>query len=461
VVTIGTIEVGHASDTTVSRSSAGIIAVEGVAVPTISSADTLSNKTLTAPKFADLGFIADANGNELFILDTVASAVNEITFANAATAGNPKFSATGGDTNIGIDFQGKGTGVYRFLSTATAPAEIRLYEDTDDGSNYTAFKVAAQSADITYTLPDTVAATNGHVLASTTGGVLSWVANGAGATPTVITTANEASDTTCFLAFFTAATGDLGPKTNANLAFNSSTGVLTLTAPVLGTPTSGTLTNCTGLPLTGLVSDTTTALGIGSINLGHASDTTIARSGAGDITIEGNAVYRAGGTDVAIADGGTGSSTAAGAFTNLKQGATTTATGVVEQSTKAENEASTSDTVFPSVLGVLQHVGSIKSQAVVDMSSANSVRSSFGLSSWTDRGSGAWTHNLSTAMASNGYAFVPGTNSNAATVMFSYEDSSSTRGSCTTTAVDGQSVTGAGAGADRAAHVSLVIGLLG
>ncbi len=54
-----------------------------------------------------------------------------------------------------------------------------------------------------------------------------------------------------------------------------------------------------------------------AINLGHASDTTIARSGAGDITVEGNAIYRAGGTDVPVADGGTGSSTAGGARTNL------------------------------------------------------------------------------------------------------------------------------------------------
>jgi len=46
----------------------------------------------------------------------------------------------------------------------------------------------------------------------------------------------------------------------------------------------------------------------GAIELGHASDTTIARSGSGDITIEGNAIYRAGGTDVPVADGGTGAS---------------------------------------------------------------------------------------------------------------------------------------------------------
>lgn len=41
------IEIGHASDTTITRSGAGIIAVEGVEVPTISSAHTLTNKRIT------------------------------------------------------------------------------------------------------------------------------------------------------------------------------------------------------------------------------------------------------------------------------------------------------------------------------------------------------------------------------------------------------------------------------
>lgn len=43
---------------------------------------------------------------------------------------------------------------------------------------------------------------------------------------TTITVANEATDTTCFPLFTTAATGDLGPKTNAGLTFNSNTGSL-------------------------------------------------------------------------------------------------------------------------------------------------------------------------------------------------------------------------------------------
>jgi hypothetical protein len=117
--------------------------------------DTFTNKTLTAPKFADLGFIADANGNELFILDTVTSAVNEITFANAATGANPQFSATGGDTDVGINFLVKGAGKYRFLASANGPAELRLLEDSDNGSNYAGIIApASMAADRTITLPD-------------------------------------------------------------------------------------------------------------------------------------------------------------------------------------------------------------------------------------------------------------------------------------------------------------------
>ena len=121
-----------------------------------------------------------------------------------------------------------------------------------------------------------------------------------------VTVADETTDTTCFIGFYTAASGSLSGKTNANLTFNSNTGVLTLVAPVLGTPTSGSLTNCTGLPVAGITASTITALGVGSIELGHATDTTIARVSAGVLSVEGNTIYAAGGTDVAFTDGGTG-----------------------------------------------------------------------------------------------------------------------------------------------------------
>ena len=47
LTTTGNIELGNASDTTISRSAAGVIAVEGVVIPSISSTNTLTNKRVT------------------------------------------------------------------------------------------------------------------------------------------------------------------------------------------------------------------------------------------------------------------------------------------------------------------------------------------------------------------------------------------------------------------------------
>lgn len=64
------------------------------------------------------------------------------------------------------------------------------------------------------------------------------------------------------------------------------------------------------------IDDSGNVTGAGSIDVGSA-DTTLSRASAGDIAVEGNTVYRAGGTDVAIADGGTGASTRQSGLSNL------------------------------------------------------------------------------------------------------------------------------------------------
>lgn len=102
---------------------------------TATSTTTLSNKTLTAPKFVNGGFIADANGNEQIKFNTTASAVNEITITNAAAGSDPSIAVTGGDTNIDLNLISKGTGVIQANGNPIALA--RLSVNAQSGTTYT------------------------------------------------------------------------------------------------------------------------------------------------------------------------------------------------------------------------------------------------------------------------------------------------------------------------------------
>jgi hypothetical protein len=77
----------------------------------LTGVQTLTNKTLTAPILDEIN---DSNGNEEIIFTTTASAVNEITIANATTGNRPNISVTGDDTNIGLSVSTKGTGLILF-----------------------------------------------------------------------------------------------------------------------------------------------------------------------------------------------------------------------------------------------------------------------------------------------------------------------------------------------------------
>jgi len=104
---------------------------------------TLTNKTLTAPKFADGGFIADANGNELIMLQTASSAVNQLEVTNSATGGAVVIGASGDDSNIDIDISPKGTGEvniaagnlnYAGTAVTSTGAELNLTDGSSSGT---------------------------------------------------------------------------------------------------------------------------------------------------------------------------------------------------------------------------------------------------------------------------------------------------------------------------------------
>ena len=122
----------------------------------------------------------------------------------------------------------------------------------------------------------------GKVTATGFIGALTGTADTATVATTVTITDNESTNEDNALVFTAGGDvdgGNLGLESDGTLTYNPSTGAVTAT---------------------GFVGTT--------IELGHATDTTLARSGSGDVTIEGNAIYRAGGTDVPVADGGTGAS---------------------------------------------------------------------------------------------------------------------------------------------------------
>tara|TARA_R100001440_G_scaffold4207_1_gene9729 strand:- start:2050 stop:4350 length:2301 start_codon:yes stop_codon:yes gene_type:complete len=100
-----------------------------------SSTATLTNKTLTSPKIGTS--ILDTNGNELFKVTATSSAVNELTYSNAATGNNPTFTASGGDTNIGVSILPKGSGKVTIdnLTFPAADGSANQFLQTDGSGN--------------------------------------------------------------------------------------------------------------------------------------------------------------------------------------------------------------------------------------------------------------------------------------------------------------------------------------
>ena len=193
----------------------------------------------------------------------------------------------------------------------------------------------------------------------------------------------------------------------------------TLVTPILGTPTSGTLTNCTGLPISGLVSSTSTALGVGSLELGNASDTTLARVAAGIISVEGE-----------VMNGYTTTATAAG---------TTTLT-ITSAKTQYFTGTSTQTVKLPTTSVILGQSYTISNQSTgtvtVQSSGANTIQilgagmtATFVANTATPTTAAHWNYSMIEYVGLNNAITA---SSNAATINLAYKTNTVTNNSAAT-----------------------------
>ena len=146
-----------------------------------------TNTSVTAPLQNDLNgteLIFDGDGDTSITADSddrldfkiantdhfhIGTSSGDTVFQNRTDAKDFLFNQYDGRTILEIN----DAGYVAIANGATGPGQLRIYEDTDLGTNFTAFQVGTQAADITYTLP-TADGSSGQFLTTNGSGVLSF-----------------------------------------------------------------------------------------------------------------------------------------------------------------------------------------------------------------------------------------------------------------------------------------------
>ena len=165
-----------------------------MALSQISGTTGIADTTITSAKLADFSAAVDLNGVELLLdadQDTSITAdTDDVIDFKIAGVEHISLSNSSGDTIIKPRVDAKdiifqqfdGNKIFciddgNFVSVggnATAPGEIRIYEDTDLGTHYSGFKVGNLTGSVAYQLPLADATASGQALTSNSNGILSW-----------------------------------------------------------------------------------------------------------------------------------------------------------------------------------------------------------------------------------------------------------------------------------------------
>ena len=137
---------------------------------TLAGTETFTNKTLTSPRIGTS--ILDTSGNNLFALTATGTAVNYLTYANAAAGNSPTWTSTGTSTDIGVNQTLKAAGVFTISSSTSGSDSIAIKPQSTTTTN--AFTATISSADLTvgnqqFNLPNLAAATTDTLCTITLG----------------------------------------------------------------------------------------------------------------------------------------------------------------------------------------------------------------------------------------------------------------------------------------------------
>lgn len=115
---------------------------------------TISGKTLTTPRFADLWFIADSNGNEMLAFNSNASAVNYLELENGTTTNPPHIRSRWDDANIGMHLVAKGTGEISVCDAVDETKRMRFWISNNGTGIVTTLRSNSTGTNKTIDLPN-------------------------------------------------------------------------------------------------------------------------------------------------------------------------------------------------------------------------------------------------------------------------------------------------------------------
>ena len=256
-----------------------------------------TNISVTAPLNNDLNgteLILDGNGDTSITADTdnridfklggadhfhIGTSSGDTVFQNRTDAKDFLFNQYDGRTILEIN----DAGYVALTNGATGPGQLRIYEDTDLGTNFSAFQVGTQSADITYTLP-TADGTTDFKLTTNASGVLSWTASHL---PTSADGQALGSATLEWSDLFLADGGviNLGADQDTTLTHVADTGILLNSTRQLQFGDSGTYIHQSADGVLDLVSDTEIEINATTIDINGAVQI------SGTTTIAGNLIF--------------------------------------------------------------------------------------------------------------------------------------------------------------------------